>query len=103
MLTRSRASNGIYSMKCSIITILAVIGLSACESTATAPQITVSSPRHVVIKGPPTIWQSLPKCGQDIFNMAEAHCQKTDGYHAVIKGAWMEPFVADFCSFECEK
>ena len=43
------------------------------------------------------------KTTQEIYDIAQKHCQKTSKTNAIATKAWLQPFDGNYHEFECKK
>lgn len=76
-----------------------VLLVTGCVSNKV--EIAVSTPASLTITAPRNLSTGRPTLRQDVYDLAEEHCQKT-GRNAVHIKAWVVPFDADYFEFECK-
>ena len=75
--------------------------LSGCVTSS--PQVILSTPGSVTIKSPRNMLTPGVKTTQEIYDLAQKHCQETSKANAVATKAWLQPFDGNYHEFECKK
>ena len=75
--------------------------LSGCATGS--PQVILSTPGTVTIKSPRNMLTPGIKTTQEIYDIAQKHCQKTSKTNAIATKAWLQPFDGNYHEFECKK
>jgi hypothetical protein len=71
--------------------------------SSSGPTINHSTPTSIEIKKTRSFFtEETPTASQQIFNMAQKHCQKTSR-NTVLEKSWINFFDADYFRFTCKK
>ena len=67
------------------------------------PKIVLSTPGSVTIKSPRNMLTPGVKTTQEIYDIAQKHCETKSQANAVATKSWLQPFDGNYHEFECKK
>ena len=67
------------------------------------PKIIASTPGSVAIKSPRNYLSPGIKTTQEIYDIAQKHCQEKSKANAVATKSWLIAFDGNYHEFECKK
>ena len=83
--------------------LLSIIFLLTFASCTMEPKIVLSTPGSVTIKSPRNMLTPGVKTTQEIYDMAQKHCETKSQANAVATKSWLQPFDGNYHEFECKK
>ena len=67
------------------------------------PKIVLSTPGSVTIKSPRNMLTPGVKTTQEIYDIAQKHCEEKSKANAIATKSWLQPFDGNYHEFECKK
>jgi len=86
-------------MKKLLAIFFAAVFLTGC---VTGPKVVLSTPGTVTIKSPRNMLTPGVKTTQEIYDMAQKHCQEKSKANAVATKSWLVAFDGNYHEFECK-
>ena len=84
-----------------LLGILILTTLTSCMTGK--PEIILSTPGSVTIKSPRNMLTPGVKTTQEIYDIAQKHCQEKSDANAVATKSWLVAFDGNYHEFECKK
>ena len=82
--------------------LLPIFFLLTFASCTMEPKIVLSTPGSVTIKSPRNMLTPGVKTTQEIYDMAQKHCQEKSKANAVATKSWLVAFDGNYHEFECK-